>query len=479
MSYRIHYSPLSAPRLGAVFTAIDVFSRAGKEVEERRFTALFEELKREGAIHPESILKPRIFGPHESAAVADEFARAGVDAILIYNSAFPNGHVFPTIALHRNLAQIPVILAAGLEPDMGDREWTTNAWCGVIMNNFVAKRLGRFVRILGGDPSSESFRDELKRLLNSYRAIALLRRDYLGRFGDAPGGFHSATMDQFAYLRVFGTRLETIDLLGLMAAYQSGKARGYIGEFGFTEDDVNNTAAEMQAGRHCLVDRNQVLKGARLYHAFKAVIEAFGFTSIAVKCWPEILAPGIDIAPCLSMTWLLTKRIVTAAACESDCPTAVIQSLATLLSGRPAACLDFVNHIGSQRCVELGHCGAGIAGEMGEGEAIACKSPDRQGNDLNGPALIGQFQYGKKTGLAVAPDGRGGIKLLCFTGESTPASNRHKLYSAVDLLVDGYQKLHAEILAGGFPHHVAVASGDISAEIREVCDCLGIAGCFV
>jgi L-fucose isomerase-like protein len=480
VSYPVHYAPATAPRLGAVFAAIDVFSRAGKEAEERSFTALFEELKREGAIHPASVLKPRIFGPHEAMAVADEFARAGVDVILIYHSAFPNGHVFPSIALHRNLAQIPVIIAAGPEPDVGDREWTTNAWCGVIMANFVAKQVGRFIRPLGGDPASTGFRDELRRLLNSYRAISMLRRDYLGRFGDAPGGFHSATMDQFAYLRLFGTRVETIDLLGLMSTYQSGKARGYVGEFSFTEDDVSRTAEEMTRGRPCLIDAAQLRKGARLYHAFEATIAAFGFTSIAVKCWPEILGPGIDIAPCLPMTWLLAKRKVTAAACESDCPTAVMQSLGTLLSGRPAACLDFVNHIGGNRpCVELGHCGAGIIGEMGEDEAIGYKSPDRQNNDLNGPALIGQFQYGKKTGLAVAPDGHGGIKMLCFTGENTPASNRHKLYSAADLLMAGGEELQAKILAEGFPHHAAVAAGDISAEVREVCATLGIVCHFV
>ena len=473
MAYPIHYDRSTAPKLGMVMNSIDVFSGQGKDLADRRLTRLFEDLKKEGAIHPDSILVPRIMGPHEAMKAADEFARGMVDVIMICNSAFPNGHVLPTIVLHPQLSRTPVILTSDFEPDVGDSEWTTNAWCGVIMNNYVAKQTGRHIRPLAGNPETESYQDELKMLLNAYRAVAMLRRDFLGRFGDAPGGFHSATMDQMAFLRTFGTRLDTVDLLGLMTTYKTGRAKGHLGEESFTDADVEATMNEMKTGRPCLISDEKVRKGARLYHAFKALIEANGYTSIAVKCWPEILHPDIDITPCFPMTWLLTKGIVTAASCEADGPTAVMQTLGTLLSGKPAACLDFVNYTGGCECVELGHCGVGIAGLMGEGEAIADKSPDRQGGDLNSPALIGQFQYGPKTGIAIAPD-CGGFKVLCFTGENTPDSNRKKLYSAADVLVKEYRQLNELILEHGFPHHLAVAMSDISREVAEVCAFLDI-----
>ena len=474
MAYNVHYDKRTAPKLGMVLNSIDVFSSKGKDLADRRLSKLFEDLKAEGAIHPDSLFEPRIAGPHEALRVADTFASELVDVVMIANSAFPNGHVFPTIALHPQLSRTPIIVTSDSEPDVGDSEWTTNAWCGVIMNNYVAKQLGRHIRPLAGNPETESFRDELKMLLNAYRAVAMLRRDFIGRFGDAPGGFHSATMDQMAFLRTFGTRLDTVDLLGLMTTYRTGQAKGHLGETRFTDADVEATMREMKAGRKCLIDDEKLRKGARLYHAFKTLIEANGYTSIAVKCWPEILHPDIDITPCFSMTWLLTKGIVTAASCEADCPSAVMQSLGNLLSGKPAACLDFVNYTGGCECVELGHCGVGIAGLMGDGEAIAEKSPDRQGGDLNSPALIGQFQYGPKTGIAIAPDPVGGFRVLCFTGENTPESNRKKLYSAADVIVKEYRQLDKLILENGFPHHLAVAMSDVSSEVAEVCDFLGI-----
>ncbi len=146
-------------------------------------------MKRSGAISADSIIKPRIFGPHEALAVADEFAAAMVDAVLIVNSAFPNGHVFPTIAMHPNLSRTPVIICAEHEPDLGDREWTTNAWCGVIMNNYVSKRTGRYVRPIAGDPDSREYRSELVTVLNACRAVRMMRREFIGRFGTRRAGF--------------------------------------------------------------------------------------------------------------------------------------------------------------------------------------------------------------------------------------------------------------------------------------------------
>ncbi len=188
----------------------------------------------------------------------------------------------------------------------------------------------------------------------------------------------------------------------------------------------------------------------------------------------EPLHPEVGIAPCFPMTWLLTKGVVTAAACEADCPAAVVQTLGTLLSGKPAACLDFVNHTGRCECVELGHCGVGIVGEMAEDEAIAEKSPDRQQGNVNAPALIGQFAYGPKTGVAIAPEPEGGFRILSFTGENTREPARRKLYNAADAIVQEYRQLEGLLLQHGFPHHLAVTTRNISREVAEVCSFLGV-----
>ncbi len=483
-----------APKIGLVANSINVFSQQGKEEVEGQCKELIARLIGAGLISSDSIVYPdRICGPHEAQEVADLFTRAMVDGIVLVNSAFPNGNTFLTFAVHPYLAKVPLVVTAPPEAELAAPEWATNAWCGVIMNNYVAHKIDRHIFPLAGWPRDQTYQDELKALFTVFSTIGHMRRDFLGRFGDAPGGFHSASGDQLAYARVFGTRVETIDWTAVMETYRTGTAKGYMGDVHFEESAVRQTAEEMKADRLVLVEERSVERAARLYHALRAIIKAHGYTSAAFRCWPEMCEPYIGIAPCLSIGWLLSKGEVTAAACEGDWPTAVAQSIATLLSGKPGVCLDFVNHTPHGSVMQLGHCGVGIAGLMarptvnmaqqslGEQKAailagrqkvddgIAEKSPERQVQQSVAPAHIGQFAYGEKTGINLVQDRDGRFKMLVFTGESRPDTARGVLYSASDVEVRNNAKLQELILTHGFSHHMVLAFGDISRKLRLLC----------
>jgi L-fucose isomerase-like protein len=505
--YPVVYTPQAAPRLGMVFNSNGVFSVPGKEYGERVMGQLLERLRAEGVVHEDSFAHAgRIFGFHEAQRVADEFARAQLDAILIFNSSFPNGFVFPVIAMHAALRSLPVIVAAGVEPNraIGSSEWATNAACGNDMNNYAAKYIGRYARFLEGDPESAEFQDELRLLLNVYRVVKELRREYHGRFGDAPAGFHSATGDQLLFFKCFGVILETVDLLRVKEVYDGMSTRGTAGESSFTEADIQATVREMRAGRLDLIRDPKVLySGARLYHALRAIIRAEGFTSASLKCWPEIPGPSIPAHPCLSLGWAMAKGDVTGFGCESDWPMAIVQSIATRLSGRPAAFLDFVNWTSGSQIVQLGHCGVGIAGLMAPNPPQVLRAAEKAGvtpelrkkildgelpvNDAliehgvrrqagadSGPTHIGQFEYGVKTGLSITKTPEGHLKLLAFTGESSPQTAKGILYSGTDVRVKDHRRLDQLKREHGFPHHLAVAFCDLTRELRELCAFYGI-----
>ena len=191
--------------------------------------------------------------------------------------------------------------------------------------------------------------------------------------------------------------------------------------------------------------------------------------------------PYIGVSACLAMGLLLANHDLTAAACESDWPTAVAQTIGTLLSGKPAACLDWVNYTGGSAIIQLGHCGVGICGLMAPGkcqgatcDAIALHPVIRLGGGVMGPVHIGQFEFGPKTGLCLTQDPDGKFKLLTFRGESTPKTARGLAYSAVDMAVPDCRKLSQLVLDGGFPHHLAVAMGDVSDEAKMLCQFLGV-----
>ena len=468
-----------APKLGLVINSIGVFDPGAKNRSERTIREHFQSLIRSRQIDPQSIVTERIFGPHEAMAVADRLAAAQVDLVVIANVAFPNGQVFLTLATHPHLAQTPLAVIA--EPEPASPEWGTNAWCGVIMNNHVARQLGRPIVTLAGPFAGDAFQAAFARLLRVAGTIRFLRRDFVCRFGDAPGGFHSATGDQMAFARVFGTRVDTVDMTAVMETYRTGQAKGYLGEATFADKDIKQTIKQITEGREVQVEAAMIERAARLYHAYRAIIRANGYTSAAFRCWPEQNEPYIGVSACLAMGLLLANRDITAAACESDWPTAVAQSIGTLLSGKPAACLDWVNYTGGSEIIQLGHCGAGICGQMANGkcrgaicDAIALHPVIRLGGGVMGPVHIGQFEFGPKTGLCLTQDRDGKFKLLAFRGESTPKTARGLTYSAVDMAVPEYRKLDQLVLDGGFPHHLAVVMGNVSEEAKMLCQFLGV-----
>lgn len=475
MAYMPGYSRDKAPRIGIFFNSIGAFNERGKRETEDAWRKLFADFQEGGIIARNSLLvENRVFGPHEVMSVADEFARRLVDAILIVNSAFPNGNAFTTIAMYPYLVRIPIMVAADREAVIpGCREWTTNAWCGVIMNNFAAKRLGRYMHPLAGSPSDPSFRDELKMLLNCFRAVAHMRRDYMGRFGDNPAGFHSAQGDELAYTSIFGTRMGRVDLMAVMNTFKERRTQGLLGEASFDEEDVAATAERMKDGKGFAGTPEMLDAAARLYHAFRAHIEAEGFTSATFKCWPELQSAYFPYTPCAAMGQLLADRLVTGAGCEGDIPATVAQSLGTLLTGKPAAMLDFVDHIGSSEVVRLGHCGVGIPGLMEEGDSLGLSSPCRQCGVTTGLDHIGQFKYGVKTGIGLIPH-KDSFKMLVFTGESSKETDKNILYSAADVRVADHKRLNDLILEHGFSHHLAVAMGDVSKELKVLCGYYGI-----
>lgn len=459
------------PRVGVLGNSIGAFNEKGKQSSEAKFRKLFSELKAEKCLSVDSIYyKRRIFGPEEINEVTSLFARAELDCIIIVNSAFPNGHVYPTLACNPHLKGVPIIVAADKETDLGTGDWTVNSWCGAIMNNYMAKQMGKYIRPLGGDFGSKEFKNELKMLLNCYKTVTLMTKEFVGRFGDAPGGFHSASGNQAAFLATFGVKIDTVDLIAVQYAMKNKRYEGYLGKKYFTDKDVKATIQKMKKSAKVCVNDKMLKEGALLFHAFKVIIEANGYTSAAFRCWPEIQSKVMPFASCFSQSWLASEGLVSASACESDWPTGVLQSIGTYLTGRPAACLDFVNYTAGSEVVQLGHCGVGICGCMQGNGCIAEHDVAKQAGATFGPTLIGQFEYGVKTGMSIVQTKEGKFKMLVFTGENNSETDKRMLYSAADVKVKDHEKLHRLILEHGFTHHLAVTLGDITKELKELCE---------
>src|SRR5512133_480881 len=88
------------PRIGLVLNSIDVFNPQAKDRSEAALRQYFARLVEAGAIARDSLLLGRLGNPWEASAAADKLAAAQVDLVILANIAFPNGHVFLTLATH-------------------------------------------------------------------------------------------------------------------------------------------------------------------------------------------------------------------------------------------------------------------------------------------------------------------------------------------------------------------------------------------
>ena len=465
----VKYLPHHKPKIGFLSNSVGVFNEEGKKKVESQMRSLYEKLSVEEVISQDSLFYfRRIFGPIEAKQAAAKFCSSKIDALVLLNSAFPNGNVFLALATDPYLSQIPFILTAAPEIKLPGNEWTTNAFCGVIMNNYVAKKLKVRPFVLCGWPNDEKYIEDFKHLISVICTVKKLRNTLLGRFGDAPSGFHSATGDQIAYAKKFGVIIETLDLSSIFQSYNTCEVEGYKGRVIFTDEEVEQTYLEMKKGRKVTVDAENVKKAAKLYQTLRIIIEANGYTAISIRCWPELMGPPLNMAACLSVSWLQEKGIISGAACEGDWPTAVTQVIGTMLSEKPAVCLDFVNHI-AKPIVQLGHCGVGIPSLM-ENCQIAENSPSYQAGSSISPTCIGQFCYGLKTGIGLMQDQKGRFKMLVFRGESDSDTAQNIRYCAADIKVKNYQKLQDIIISHGFSHHLAVVFGDITQQLKLLCN---------
>ena len=107
-------------------------------------------------------------------------------------------------------------------------------------------------------------------------------------------------------------------------------------------------------------------------------------------------------------------------------------------------------------------------------DAIIEHGVSREAGVSLGPSVIGQFRYGAKTGIDMVQTPEGRLKMLVFTGQSSAETARNILYSGSDLQVNDYGKLFRLKREHGFSHHLAVAMGDISKELEELCAYYGI-----
>jgi L-fucose isomerase-like protein len=243
--------------------------------------------------------------------------------------------------------KVPLVLWSRDESEHGTHIGH-NSFCGA---NFLGGNLalkGRRFRSIYGPTTDKNLVARLRTAVILASAAKRARGATIGLFG---GGivpkFHDIdiqpadrqTLEERYDIRFVG--VDTEELVKLADSYCPCEIEDEATDFASNFASVN-------------VDRQAMLKQARLLRAMRELTEKNGFASIAIRCWPE-LQTTYGAWPCPSIGVLNEAGVPTA--CEGDPGGALDMLLASKLTPKPTTLLDIVDWDARKDTLTIWHCG--------------------------------------------------------------------------------------------------------------------------
>ncbi len=394
----------------------------------------------------------------EAEALAAEFNRQAVDAVILHLATFPVGAMIPLVAQRLN---VPIILLANPETPLAGGILEQNSFCGANLAAHILHQLRRKYAFAWG--TAETAAQAVAKPLQSLTARAALGRLRLGLAGGRVPGFYTSNFSELKLRARLGVTVEVLELLEIVkTAEQLAPAEVVAGR----------EAVARAAANSAVAPADLELAG-RLLTAFKRMAEKYRLDGYAVRCWPEF-SDHFGIAPC-AVLGLLTD-LGLAASCESDIHGAVTMQLLKLLAGGGTPFfVDLIQFDYKENTGVVWHCGAAPASlcrnfaQTTLRRHLRVDGGDKKGLTNDFPLKPGPVTLAK---LDEAPDGH--YRLLIAPGaalETEPFLRGNPLRIR---FAGNMEKLIQTILQQGFEHHYAVIHADLQAELLDFCNWLDL-----
>ena len=203
--------------------------------------------------------------------------------------------------------------------------------------------LGRTYGFVYGDPDDAPTRREIRSYLEAGAAIVGLRRSRLGILGGRSLGMYTSTVDEMEYKAVFGTEIEHVDQLRLVA-----EARA------LPQAEVDESVAELHRLYKAFAAPPETLeRSIRLLLSLARIVEEERFDFLGVKCLSEVI--NYYTSCCLAVSLLNDRGIPTA--CQADIPAAFVMKILSDLSGGACAFADVAHVDCATGLARLVNCG--------------------------------------------------------------------------------------------------------------------------
>ena len=307
------------------------------------------------------------------------------------------------------------------------------------------------------DPTTESFRADLRQFGATCRIVKGLKNCRLGALGARPTAFNTVRYSE-KLLEASGISVETLDL---------SEALGRANKMSDTDAPVLAKIDAIKAYTNTEgIPEHALGKMARLSVVIDDWMEECELNATAIQCWTA-LEEFYGVVPCTVMS-MMSNRLL-ASACETDIAGTVGMYTLLLASGAPSALLDWNNNYGTDpdKCVVF-HCSnlpKDVFAEqrMDYQEIIA----GTVGKENTYGTIVGRMKSGPFTYCRVSTDDLLGT-VRAYVGEGEMTNDVLDTFGGFGVAkIPNLQGLLRFICEAGFEHHVAYNPSQVAGAVED------------
>lgn len=307
------------------------------------------------------------------------------------------------------------------------------------------------------DPTSEIFREDLRRFAATCRVVKRLKNARIGALGARPAAFNTVRYSE-KLLEASGVSVETLDL---------SEALGWVRRM----QDSDKAVTEKLTGIKSYTDvtgipPESLLKMAKLGVAIDRWVAEKHLSATAIQCWTA-LEEFYGVVPCTLMSMMSDSLLPSA--CETDVAGLLGMYVLQSASNKPAALLDWNNNYGTDpdkgvvfHCSNLPKAFFSHQ-KMDYQEIIA----GTVGKENTFGTIVGRIAPGPFTYCRLSTDDLHG-RITSYVGEGEFTEDALETFGGFGVIkVPRFQELLQYICRNGLEHHVAATRATVADAIND------------
>lgn len=353
----------------------------------------------------------------------------------------------------------PIVVWAVREPSIDGGRLKLNSLTGAFSASNCIAAHGRHMEFVFGNPGEACVKEKFSTLQAALKMVKELKNLVVGVVGSQPPGFGFGAVDESELSSVLGSKLARVEAASLMNKAAALTAEEY--------QDALQELKERTKGCEEVPAEN-LEKYARLRTAYQQFVEETGAKAVASRCWPDFFV-GFGAPVCGVLSMLNDNGI--ASSCETDIGGAITMFIGSQFSGSATYFGDPVAIDESCDSIVYWHCGAGAS----------CLASEKEGAKLGvhpnrkiGPTMEFGLKNGAVTVLRLGRD-KQGFRMFIMGGEALDEPQKF-FGTSVTVRPEGGQAKEkiAQFVKDGWEPHFVVVYGDVSKEVKTLCEFLGI-----